>query len=99
MAWTAIRAIGEVGVIVSLLYLTTQVRDSTKGFRDFTYQALVDASLGISLRLGGVIARAEASNPRVLSRPSVSPHPPVDYTTLFCTAGPVLRPSCRIMAP
>lgn len=55
------------------------------------------ASLGISVRLGGAIARPEASNPRVLSTPPVSQHPPVDYTTLFCAAGQVLRLSCGIM--
>jgi hypothetical protein len=97
MDWSAIRAIGRVCVIVSLLYLSTQARDNTKGLRDFSCQVLVGASLGISVRLGGAIARPEASNPRVLSTPPVSQHPPVDYTTLFCAAGQVLRLSCGIM--
>lgn len=56
MDWGAVGAIGEVvgaiGVIVSLLYVATQVSANTKSVRASTYQALADATVGITLTLG-----------------------------------------------
>lgn len=56
MDWAAVGAIGEVlgaiGVIVSLLYVATQVRANTRSIRASTYQALIDTSARITLTLG-----------------------------------------------
>ena len=62
MNWEAVGATGEllgaIGVIISLLYLTAQVRQNTQSVRSSTYQALVDSAQDFSLLLGSDAAVA-----------------------------------------
>lgn len=56
MDWAAVGAIAELlgalGVILSLLYLATQVRDNTRSVRASMYQSMVNSSGNFTLTIG-----------------------------------------------
>ena len=90
MDWGAVGAIGEVlgaiGVIVSLLYVATQVRRNTRSIRASAYQALCDASARFTVTLGSDPQVAATFHKGLAGVEELSPNEAAQFQWLFHTA-------------